>query len=100
VESVEVVEAEPVVDTAVAEAGEDRLSMLFSEDCWVEVRDAAGRNIHSDLGRPGALLELSGKAPFRVLLGYAPGVELSFNDEPVALAPHTRNNVASLVLGQ
>lgn len=93
------------VDAPQAEAVEpalddDRLSLLFSEDCWVEVRDATGRNIHSDLGRSGDQLELAGRAPFRVLLGYAPGVELSFNDEPVALAPHTRNNVASLVLGQ
>jgi len=41
-----------------------------------------------------------GQAPFRVLLGYAPGVQMSFNGETVVLAPHTRNNVATLVLGQ
>ena len=27
-------------------------------------------------------------------------VDLKFNGEPIALAPHTRNNVASLVIGQ
>ena len=94
------VEVEPVADIAVAQGGDDRLSLVFREDCWVEVRDAAGRNIHSDLSRSGDVLQLSGQAPFSIRLGYAPGVELRFNDEPVALAPHTRNNVASLVLGQ
>lgn len=97
-------EAEPVAAPVESEpgviVGEDRLVFRFKEDCWVEVRDADGRNVHSDLERSGDVLELRGTAPFRITLGYAPGVELSFNGEPVALAPHTRNNVASLVLGQ
>jgi len=76
------------------------LSFSFSDDCWVEVQDRSGRSIYSDLSRPGQSLELTGEAPFRILLGYAPGVHLEYNGEPVALAAHTRNNVAQLVLGQ
>ncbi|MCZ6890632.1 MAG: DUF4115 domain-containing protein, partial [Gammaproteobacteria bacterium] len=76
------------------------LLFSFSDDCWVEVKDSSGRSIYSDLNRSGQVLELAGEAPFRILLGYAPGVRLEYDGEPVALTPHTRNNVAQLVLGQ
>jgi len=81
-------------------AGDDRLAFGFSDDCWVEVKSASGANLYSDLNRAGSELELVGQGPFRILLGYAPGARLTFNGEPVPLAPHTRNNVATLVLGQ
>ena len=66
----------------------------------MEVKDASGRNLYSDLNRANTTLNLVGQSPFRVVLGYAPGVELYFNGEAIALAPHTRNNVASIMLGQ
>lgn len=80
--------------------GNDRLTFEFSDDCWVEVRSTGGGNLYSDLGRADSRLELVGQGPFRILLGYAPGVQVFFNDEAVPLAPHTRDNVATLVLGQ
>ncbi|MEQ8857771.1 MAG: DUF4115 domain-containing protein [Pseudomonadales bacterium] len=80
--------------------GDDRLSFGFSDDCWVEVKSGGGTRLYSNLGRAGAELQLIGQGPFRILLGYAPGVRLTFNGEPVPLAPHTRDNVATLVLGQ
>jgi len=66
----------------------------------VEIRDPEGRVLYSNLNEAGTSLELVGQGPFRILLGYAPGVTLAFEGEPVALGPHTRNNVATLVLGQ
>jgi cytoskeleton protein RodZ len=80
--------------------GSDTLSFTFSGDCWVEVKNGEGENLYSDLSRTGDSLELIGEGPFRLRLGYAPGVELAFNRERVVLTPHTRNNIASLVLGQ
>lgn len=80
--------------------GEDRLRFQFTEDCWTEIRDGDDRQIYGDLNRSGQTLELNGRAPFAILVGYAPGVTLHFNGQPVALAPHTRANVATLVLGQ
>lgn len=80
--------------------GDDVLRMEFSEDCWVEVMASTGRVLYGDLNRSGRVLVLVGEAPFRVLLGYAPGVRMSFNGEAVVLTPHTRNAVADLVLGQ
>jgi len=84
----------------ISPSGDDRLWFQFSEDCWVAIKSASGESLYSDLSRGGRTLELVGQAPFRVLLGYAPGVQMSFNGETVVLAPHTRNNVATLVLGQ
>ncbi|MDH3642820.1 MAG: DUF4115 domain-containing protein, partial [Gammaproteobacteria bacterium] len=96
---------QPVLQAAVGvrritPTGSDRLLFQFTDDCWVEIKSATGASLYSDLSRGGRTLELEGLAPFRILLGYAPGVTMSFNDEAVALAPHTRNNVANLVLGQ
>lgn len=82
------------------QTGQARLRMVFSEDCWVSIDDAQGERLFGDLGRPGRDFEFVGQGPFTILLGYAPGVELTYNDETVALAPHTRNNVARLVIGQ
>jgi len=82
------------------EFGDDRIVLRFTEDCWVEVKSLDGENLYSDLNRAGVTLELTGRAPFRVLLGYAPGASLEFNGEPIMLSRFSRNNVASLVLGQ
>ena len=84
----------------ITDTGDQRLGLRFSADCWVEVRNASGRVLYSNLNSAGATLELVGQGPFRIMLGYAPGVTLTFDGEPVPLAPHTRNNVATLVLGQ
>ena len=80
--------------------GDDRLRLEFSADCWVEVKNEANVNLYGDLGRAGESLELVGTPPFRVLLGYAPGVILAYNGESVPLAGYSRNNVAALWLGR
>ena len=89
-----------VRERRITEFGDDRLRFTFSDECWVEVKSATGENLYSDLNRAGRTLILTGSGPFRILLGYAPGVTLEFNGEPVPLDRYTRNNVANLVLGQ
>jgi cytoskeleton protein RodZ len=80
-------------------AGDERLDLAFTDDCWVEIKDVNGRNLYSDLARAGATLAFVGQGPFRILLGYGPAVTLAFNGAPVPLRSYTRNNVASLVVG-
>ena len=77
----------------------DALAFRFSDDCWVEVRDADGAIVYADLARAGQTLALGGKPPFSIQLGYAAGVELRYEGQPVALAPHTQGNVARLMVG-
>lgn len=92
--------ADPPGVRRITEFGRDLLRFDFSEDCWVDVKSATGRRLYGDLNLAGGTLSLVGEGPFRILLGYAPGVRLSLNGEPISLAPHTRNNVATLVVGQ
>lgn len=76
------------------------LAFQFARDSWVEVIDASGARLYQDLERAEDRLEVRGVAPFTITLGYAPGVQLEYNGEPVMLAQHTNdNNVAKLVLG-
>lgn len=64
---------------------ESNLSFQFSADCWVEVYDGDNQKIYSALKKAQQRLELQGKPPFRVTLGYAPGVSLSYNGQPVSI---------------
>lgn len=84
---------------APADSPPDLLVLRFDESSWVEVRDAADRLIHADLGEAGQTATVAGSAPFSVVVGYAAGVRLDFNGDPVPLLPHTRENVARLVVG-
>ena len=80
--------------------GDDELWFEFTQDCWVEVFNTEGQALYENLLRRRQSLRLIGTGPFQIRLGYAPGAMLEYNGEPVRLGPHTRNNVASLVLGQ
>jgi len=79
--------------------GDDVLSLSFAQDCWVDVKDRDGNRLYGDLNRGGTSIQLIGRAPFRVLLGYAPGTQMSFNGDVVEVTRYTRNNVASLTVG-
>ena len=80
--------------------GNDRLVLAFTEDCWFEIKDINDEILHADLGRPEQVREYFGQGPFSIKLGFAQGATIEFNGSSVALEPHTRNNVAKLVLGQ
>ena len=103
-EAAEPVVSQPVVpsrrERRITEFGDDVMTFEFTEDCWVEVKSVDGENLYSDLNRAGRTLVLTGRPPFRILLGYAPGVTLQFNGERVPLERYSRNNVANLVLGE
>lgn len=79
--------------------GQSKLSFYFTGDCWVEVQDGDSRLIYANLKRADDSLQLTGKPPFKVILGYAPAVSLSYNGEPVNIETNQRNNMARLVLG-
>jgi cytoskeletal protein RodZ len=80
--------------------GNDRIVLSFTADCWFEIKNVDGEMLHADLGRSEQVREYFGQGPFSIKLGYAQGAAVEFNGASVALAPHTRNNVAKLVLGQ
>jgi cytoskeleton protein RodZ len=96
-------EAEPVVAGVSEIQGsipDDLLSLSFSGDCWVEVRNSEGTVIFAGMRHAGDKLELAGRAPFKVLLGYAPVVSMNYNGESVNINRNTRTNSARLVVGR
>jgi cytoskeleton protein RodZ len=76
------------------------LSFEFTADCWVEVKDGDNQVIFASLQKADKRLELSGKPPFRVTLGYAAGVQLSYNGQAVNIDAGTADAApVKLVLG-
>lgn len=80
--------------------GQDTLEVEFSDDCWYEIGDTNENVLTADLGRSGEIRRFRGNAPFKIKLGYAPGVTIRFNGGAVELAPYTRNNIAVFRLGR
>lgn len=67
-----------------------RLRLSFSADCWVEVYEADGERVFFDLGRANSVRSVTASAPLQVLLGYADGVRLELDGQPVTLPAQTR----------
>ena len=93
------VAAQPAVENVVASKPEALLLFGFENDCWVQVIDGNKDVIFADLKRANDSLELNGVAPFKVLLGYAPGVSLEYNGDPVTININRENNSARFVVG-
>lgn len=81
-------------------AGVQTLEITTSADTWVEVFGAGERQLEQDLIRAGNLRQYTDDGPFRIMVGRASAVLVSFNGEAVDLAPHTRDGVARLTLGE
>jgi len=88
----DVTEATPPVE-------DSGLRLDLSEESWIEVYDAEGQRLYLGLGQPGETIQVDGTRPLRVLLGYAPGVEVRFDGEPVDTIEHSRSGVAQFRVG-
>lgn len=75
-----------------------QLRLAFDGDSWVDIRDADGNKVVAKLYKPGGEETLSGKPPFRLVIGNAAQVKLFYNGQPVDLAAHVKVNVARLKL--
>jgi cytoskeleton protein RodZ len=77
-------------------SGEVRLN--FARDAWVEVKDATGSIVFSQLNTAGSERIVRGQPPFQLVVGNASGVTVTYNAREVDLAPHTRTDVARITL--
>ncbi|HEB59329.1 MAG TPA: helix-turn-helix domain-containing protein [Gammaproteobacteria bacterium] len=75
------------------------LELRFTDDSWLEVTDASGAVLAYAMMEAGSQVELQGIPPFEVLLGYAPGVAITYNGQPFDSAPFIRGDVARLRIG-
>lgn len=85
----------PIVRASRAPTGEDVLLIKANDESWAEVVDANGYQLLYYPLRAGMVRRVQGQAPFRVKLGYAPGIDLSLNQERFDHTPfHRRNGTA------
>ena len=92
--------AAPVTETAPAVAGAGKVGVQYTADCWTQVTDGTGKVLFGGLKRKGENLEVSGKPPLTLRLGYARGAQVAYNGQVVDVAPFTSGETARLKLGQ
>lgn len=81
-------------------ADANALVMNFTQDCWLEVTDAAGKKLFSGMQRSGDKLNLTGTAPYRLKIGAPGAVQIQYQGQPVDLSRFIRSNqVARLSVG-
>jgi len=88
----------PVLAEKPAVADAAQLRFVFAKESWVEVRDRDDKVIFSQRGAAGSEEGVSGQGPLSLVIGYAPGVKLFWRGQAIDLAPHTKGQIARLVL--
>lgn len=88
----------PAAQAAEPVAAAPQLRFLFDRESWIEVRDRDNKVVFSQRLSAGAEQAVSGQGPLSLTIGFAPGVRLFWRGQPVDLAPHTKGDVARLVL--
>lgn len=74
------------------------LTLTFSADCWIQVKDAAGKTLSTGIKKSGQTVTLEGEAPFQIILGAPESVSMTFASEPVDLSGYTSGKVARFTL--
>lgn len=90
-------EVSPAPQDQPAVAGPAVVKMRFIEDSWVEM-EAHGRKLVVGTQPAGSERTVRAEPPIQLLLGNAPGVELTYRGERVDMTPHQRGKVARLTL--
>ncbi|WP_020168151.1 MULTISPECIES: RodZ domain-containing protein [Methylotenera] len=86
------------VNAPVADVGLIHLEFAASQETWVSVTDASGKQIYNKIIFAGSRQTVEAKPPLDLVFGNAAGASLMVNGKSVDLAPHTRVNVARLKL--
>ena len=79
-------------------SGMTKLEFNASQETWVSVVDASGREIYNKIIFAGSRESIDVAPPVNVTVGNAGATSLSMNGKPVELAPHSRQNVARIKL--
>jgi cytoskeleton protein RodZ len=75
-----------------------KIALQFDRDSWVEIKQGNGKTLLSQLNPAGTTQVVEGIPPFVLIIGNAPNVHLSYNDQPVDLRPYFKIDVARLTL--
>jgi cytoskeleton protein RodZ len=87
--------APPAISSA---AGMGRLEFSATQETWVNVVDASGKEVYSKTIFAGSRESMSVTLPANVTVGNAGATSLNMNGKSFDLAPYSRNNVAHIKL--
>lgn len=72
--------------------GAQVITVTYTEKSWTEIRDADSNTLMQGLIEPGVVRNLSGKPPFEIFLGNAPGVIIEVNGLYFDHSQYSRSN--------
>ncbi|MDZ4098208.1 MAG: DUF4115 domain-containing protein, partial [Methylophilaceae bacterium] len=84
--------------TSAVSANAATIQLKASERSWVSITDRNNKNIFDKIMVAGVGETVQGEPPLQVVIGNAPNTTLIFNNQPVDLAPVTKDRVARLKL--
>ena len=70
----------------------NHLVVTFTDRSWVDIRDANGSRLLTGIYDAGDSREFDAEAPYRITLGYAPGVSMTIGGEDVDIQAQTTSN--------
>ena len=76
--------------------GNRKLELSATQETWVSVRDASGKEIYTKILFAGNREVIDAKPPLNITFGNSLGATLVVDSKPVDLAPHTKANIARL----
>lgn len=74
------------------------VQLVFSDNCWTDVRDSSGEFRLIGNKTAGERVQLGGEPPYTMVFGNASAVDITVNGERYDLQPHIRGNVARFTL--
>lgn len=78
-----------------ADPQNDSLMIKVKYQSWLQVNDRTGKVLFNKLVDNGFSQEFNGGAPYRIIIGYAPGTTITFNGKEV---PVKQNNKKTAIL--
>jgi cytoskeleton protein RodZ len=90
--------AAPAAAPKVMASGSHRLVVRTEGEAWIEIKDAGDRMLVSSLNPAGSERVVRGRPPYSLVIGNASQVTITYDDRPINLAPHTRQDVARFTI--
>jgi cytoskeleton protein RodZ len=78
--------------------GPHRLVVRTSGEAWIEIKDSADRMLVSSLNPPGSERVVRGRPPYSLVIGNASQVTITYDDKPVDLMRHAKQDVARFTI--
>jgi cytoskeleton protein RodZ len=78
-----------------APAGPESLTLNFKSTSWVRVEDSTGKVLASGVIQSGEQQVVTGKPPYSLFVGNAPGVTVQYQGQDVDLTPYTKSNATA-----